>query len=260
MQSARAEVDFSQLTIKTSSPILAHRVHQILVKKIVKFEVESLVQTDQDLHDFELTPDMIKALMKADLIILGPIEALEWGKQLIKLYPKKVLTLTLPKNLNPHFWLSAEAACLIDQQIQQHFTTYFNRDLKTPCPFETDFSLAEKAFYTQKNFPFTAVVSSHDTVLSYFRNAGLKTLALRSGHHHDEMKTKAAKELQNLLQDQKSKVLFIIEGQFKPLDQHLLKHRRPQDYVIHWNPVFIPAGKDWTSPLKSLINAVNELK
>lgn len=207
----------------------------------------TLVHISGDPHEFEPSSSETKSLIKAPVLITGPMELNPWVKKInyqrskIKDLTTFALSLTeaeyaLYKNgahshnreALAHFWLYPKIFCALKTQLEQEFINarlFSEQKNKKDCrllaeKMESDF----KATLSATKIP---VILTHDALLPLFESLkdknGPAVVAIKGSGHHQEATALSVKKLYDALKAPKA--IWILETGIHVPDNVLAKKR-----------------------------------
>lgn len=214
------------------------------------FEFESLVQIKGDPHEFEPTTAEIKNLIKADILISGPLELNPWVKKInyqrSKIPNLKTINVPLENKdyaLYPgaghealsHFWLYPKIFCVLKNNMEEQFIALKYLIVipknKSCAIEEQKITNALKATMIELKLP---IVLTHDALLPLFLSLnsrdGANVVAIKGSGHHQEASPASVKNLYDALKA--PKVVWILEDKIH-VPQNILAKKRSSDLLIN---------------------------
>jgi ABC-type Zn uptake system ZnuABC Zn-binding protein ZnuA len=239
----------AQTIVSCSHPELCRLAQSIFVENNVKnFQFQNLVKIVGDPHEYEPSSAEVKALIKADILIAGPVELNPWIKkvnyQRSKISGLKTINIPMDKkdyDLYPnathealsHFWLYPKNFCALKTKLEEQLVA-MNMLIITPtkktCATEAQKIESElTATLASVKIP---VVLTHDALLplleSLSKNAAT-VVAIKGSGHHQEMSPKAVKKLYDALKA--PKVIWVEEKGIN-VPQNIMAKRRSADLSV----------------------------
>lgn len=216
--------------------------------KVEDVEFKNVVKIVGDPHEYEPTTTEVKDLIKAEILIAGPVELNPWIKkvnyQRSKSGQLKTISIPLSKDelsLYPggnhealsHFWLYPRIFCALKtkletQMISQNlFKLQHNTDT---CAGEVTKIEAElKTSIQNIKYP---VVLTHDALLTFLESLSdkhSKVVAIKGSGHHQETSPKSVKKLYDALKEPK---VIWVEEQGINIPQNIMSKKRANDLTL----------------------------
>lgn len=185
-----------------------------------------------DPHHYSPTPQIIKTLISAKILITPPIELQPWLKNIIQERNKKKLpTLSLSflkdnsklsNNTLSHYWLNSKSICF-NSLSMRNFLKQNAIELKEfNCGYHEQFSKASHK----------TIILSHDPIMVSLNNIAKKIIALKSSEEFSEINSKTIKEIMNL--PDSKEVIWILEKNIQ-IDKNILKLKKPNHELISFD-------------------------
>lgn len=238
--------------ISCSHPELCRIARIIFAENHVNnFEFESLVQIQGDPHEFEPSTAEVKNLIKAEILISGPLELNPWIKKINYQRSKLPLVKTINVPLDnkdyalypganhealSHFWLYPKIFCALKNHMESQFIS-FQYLIVIPknksCVVEAQkMTAALQATLTELKLP---VVLTHDALLPLLesvtpKEGGSSVVAIKGSGHHQEASPASVKKLYDALKA--PKVIWILEDKIH-VPQNILSKKRASDLVVN---------------------------
>lgn len=237
--------------IACSHPELCRLAKIIFAENNVnKFEFESLIQIKGDPHEFEPSALEIKNLIKAEILISGPLELNPWIKkvnyQRTKISNLKTINITLDNKdyaLYPgaghealsHFWLYPKIFCSLKNSFEAQLVALKYLDVLSKnksCSSEEQKIINTLQLTISKlNLP---IVLTHDALLPLLETLSSKensrVVAIKGSGHHQEASPTSVKKLYDALKA--PKVVWVVEDKIH-VPKNILAKKRSQDLLIN---------------------------
>lgn len=237
-------------TISCSHPELCTLAQSIFAENRMKdFQFENLVAIAGDPHEYEPTTTEIKNLIKANILIAGPVELNPWIKKVNYQRSKTVAlkTLNIPMDkaeyaLYPkashealsHFWLYPKIYCTLKTKLEEQLVA--NNLLvvlgtKKSCSAEAQ--KIESELQTTLQALKLPVVLTHDALLPLMENLSKNSanvVAIKGSGHHTEASPQSVKKLYDALK--KPQVIWIEEKGIN-VPKNILSKKRANDLTIN---------------------------
>ncbi|MBT7609345.1 MAG: zinc ABC transporter solute-binding protein [Bacteriovoracaceae bacterium] len=207
------------------------------------FFIKNLINNQhEDPHHFEPSVGDIKALMKADFLVLPPHTLQPWLKNIERKRSSQKKTYQIIEK-NSHFWLDHNSLCSVISQVSAMLPTKVV-DVDKSCHNTKKHKLSIKL----KKYVFILL---HDSMGTYFKELSLRYVALK-GHGHLESYTTSS--LKNILKIKKNNanIVWIYEKQI-PIPESLTQYVSKTDTIIKINTL----GRLGTSPFE-VLNQINK--
>ena len=237
--------------ISCSHPELCRLAQVIFAENHVNnFEFETLVNIKGDPHEFEPSLSEIKGLIKAEILISGPLELNPWIKKInyqrSKIPNLKTLNLPLDKkdyalypstNNDPlsHFWLYPKIFCVLKNHMEEQLIAlgYLIVIPKNKsCSTEAQ-KISEALQSTLKELGLS-IVLTHDALLPLLQtlmtmDPAISVVAVKGSGHHQEASPLSVKKLYDVLKA--PQVIWILEDKIN-VPQNILKKKRAGDLAV----------------------------
>lgn len=237
--------------IACSHPELCRLAKIIFAENHVNnFEFESLVQIKGDPHEFEPTTAEVKNLIKADILISGPLELNPWIKKINYQRSKilKLKTINVPLDnqdyaLYPnagheslsHFWLYPKIFCSIKNNMEEKFISMkYLIVIPKNKSCATEAQNIVSALQTTISSLDLPIVLTHDALLPLLESLtpkeSLGVVAIKGSGHHQEASPASVKKLYDALRAPKA--IWIIEDKIH-VPQNILLKKRTTDLLVN---------------------------
>ncbi|MBC7427325.1 MAG: zinc ABC transporter substrate-binding protein [Bacteriovorax sp.] len=237
-------------------------------------EFESLVKIVGDPHEFEPTTTEVKDLIKANILISGPIELNPWIKkvnyQRAKMMDIKTINVPLDdKDYSlyssisheplSHFWLYPKIFCTIKSHMEEQFIKlkYLIVIPKNKTCAGEEAKIISELQSTLESLKYP-IVLTHDALLPLV--VSLKTsnlvVAIKGSGHHSEASPQSVKKLYDALKA--PKVIWIIEEKIS-VPQNILAKKRSTDLTVNLDTAN-SEGLDYFQVLKNLNEKLKALR
>lgn len=235
--------------ISCSHPELCRLAKIIFAENNIKnFEFESLVKIVGDPHEFEPSTNEVKNLIKAEILVSGPIELNPWIKKINYQRSKisNVKTINIPladrdylqypsESREPlaHFWLYPKIFCSLKNQMEAQLLAfgYLTAIQKNQNCVAEELKIITTLQNTLKQLKFP-IILTHDALLPLFES--LKSpngvVAIKGSGHHNEASPQSVKKLYDTLKAPRA--IWIIEDKIN-VPQNILSKKRQSDLVVN---------------------------
>jgi ABC-type Zn uptake system ZnuABC Zn-binding protein ZnuA len=199
-----------------------YKEHPEAFKRPLSFDY--LVREDIDPHEYTPTGPEIKKLIDAKILLLPRFELQPWAERL-KAQRGTKSTFIVPhfseienkfkgnQAALAHFWLYPELLCEAKKALAKFFVeTIEMKAVEVSCSL--NLSQTAKMKIKAALGENTVLILTHDALLPYFEQLGVKTYALKGSHHHDEISPRVIKEISTLISEsakQGTKVVWLYE-------------------------------------------------
>lgn len=240
----------SARVISCSHPEMC-RLAQIILSenKVTDNEFKNVVKIVGDPHEYEPTTTEVKDLIKAEILIAGPVELNPWIKKVNYQRSKAPLlkTLNIPLTkaelaLYPggnhealsHFWLYPKIFCALKTKLEAQLISQNimkAQASKNPCPEEA--TKIENEFKTTIQNIKVPLVLTHDALLTFLESVSTdnhtKVVAIKGSGHHQETSPKSVKKLYDALKE--PKVIWVDEVGIN-IPQNIVSKKRSTDISL----------------------------
>lgn len=240
---------FAETIISCSHPQLCSLAQNLFAENQIKnFQFTNLVSITGDPHEYEPSSAEIKGLIKAEILIAGPVELNPWIKkvnyQRSKISGTKTLNLPLDKKdyaLYPganhealsHFWLYPKIYCSLKDRMQEQLVKMnllVETQTKKTCANEIN--KIEHELQTTLNSLKFPLVLTHDALLPLMESLSqnsAEVTAIKGSGHHSEATPQSVKKLYDALK--KPRVIWIEEKGIN-VPKNVLAKKRKDDFTI----------------------------
>lgn len=239
-------------------------------------EPKVAVKIAGDPHEYEPKLSEIKTLLKASVLLAGPIELNPWIKkvnyQRSKEKDLKTISLNLTQNLAQkynnaskevlaHFWLYPQVYCDLKSQLVHAMKdaalipNTFTFNLNT-CQSEANL-IENRLKDTLSKSPYS-IILTHDALLPLFEQAKGKdgVVAIKGSGHHHETRSDSVKKLYDFLKGPKA--IWIKETGIN-VPKNILNKIRKDDFLIQIDTAKTLSSSPY-SILEELIQKIGEIK
>ncbi len=262
--------------ISCSHPELCTLAQTIFTENHMKdSQFVNLVAISGDPHEYEPSTTEVKNLIKADILVAGPVELNPWIKkvnyQRSKTVALKTLNIPLDKNdyaaypgasheALSHFWLYPRIYCTLKTKLEAQFVA---ANLLVMSP--TKKSCANEALKIETELQTTLhsmklpVVLTHDALLPLLETVSKNkatVVAIKGSGHHSEATPKSVKKLYDAL---KAPQVVWVEEKGINVPQNILSKKRKNDLTINIDTAnsveslsYFPTLYELSSKLKAL--------
>ena len=240
---------FGETIISCSHPQLCSLAQTLFTENQMKnYQFVNLVAITGDPHEYEPSSAEIKGLIKAGILIAGPIELNPWIKkvnyQRSKIPGNKTLSLPLDKKeyaLYPganhealsHFWLYPKIYCSLKDRMQEQLVKMnllVLTQAKQNC--SNEIQKIEQELQTTLRLLKFPVVLTHDALLPLMESLSqnsAEVTAIKGSGHHSEASPQSVKKLYDALK--KPRVIWIEEKGIN-VPKNVLAKKRKDDFTV----------------------------
>lgn len=207
---------------------------------------ESVVKVVGDPHEFSPSVDEIKKMISSKKLLVGPMELHPWVKTILFQRSKGTsqTTIVTEKNLLKkiseqnylkasvstlsHFWLYSDVFCQMKRDFAEQLKITMNFNECMSRGYEN-----EKILSSQLQKISRPIIITHDALVPLFLKLKRKDqfiFSLKTSDHHDEIKSKTIKELNDILKKEKS-VVWLLENEIE-IPMQLKNLIRKSDKII----------------------------
>ncbi len=215
-----------------------------------------------DAHHFDPSPQQIKAMLKAEKLIMAPLSQQPWS-QLIELKRKREATLRLASPTIPtayrhqlnraawdHFWLNPFTYCEVFQTLAKSLNRWYPHIKTKNCPFSSSTlkTLLEKPKVSQ------LFILTHDSLAPLMLALKKNYLTLKGSHHGEELSPQTLKKLSRELKKYK-KIIWLKENHlpFPPSLHHYTQRKNTKIIELYTLKPFPSKGDP---PLNDILNTL----
>ena len=236
--------------ISCSHPELCKLVQTIFTENHMKdYQFVNLVAISGDPHEYEPSSNEVKNLIKAPILVAGPVELNPWIKkvnyQRSKTIALKTLNIPLDKNdyaVYPaashealsHFWLYPRIFCALKTKLETQLVAMnllVMNSVKKSCTAEA--LKIETELQTTLHSLNLPVVLTHDALLPLLEMLSknkASVVAIKGSGHHSEATPKSVKKLYDALK--KPQVIWVEEKGIN-VPQNILSKKRNDDLTVY---------------------------
>jgi ABC-type Zn uptake system ZnuABC Zn-binding protein ZnuA len=236
--------------VSCSHPQLCALAQTIFTENHMKdFKFQNLVAIAGDPHEYEPSSAEVKSLIKADILIAGPVELNPWIKkvnyQRSKIIALKTLNLPMEKQdyaLYPtashealsHFWLYPKVYCALKTKLEEQLVA---SNLLIVLPNKKSCSAEAVKIENDLQVTLSAlklpVVLTHDALLPLLETLSKNSanvVAIKGSGHHSEATPTSVKKLYDALK--KPQVIWVEEKSIN-VPQNIMSKKRKNDLTIN---------------------------
>lgn len=213
------------------------------------YQFVNLVAISGDPHEYEPSSNEVKNLIKAPILVAGPVELNPWIKkvnyQRSKTIALKTLNIPLDKNdyaVYPaashealsHFWLYPRIFCALKTKLETQLVAMnllVMNSVKKSCTAEA--LKIETELQTTLHSLNLPVVLTHDALLPLLEMLSknkASVVAIKGSGHHSEATPKSVKKLYDALK--KPQVIWVEEKGIN-VPQNILSKKRNDDLTVY---------------------------
>lgn len=263
--------------ISCSHPELCTLAKAIFAENHMKdYQFVNLVAISGDPHEYEPRATEVKNLIKANILIAGPLELNPWIKkvnyQRSKMGVLKTLNIPLDKNdyaaypgasheALSHFWLYPKIYCSLKTKLEAQLVS-MNFLVMDPARKSCSNEVLKIETELQETLQSMKlpVVLTHDALLPLLemlsKNKAL-IVAIKGSGHHSEATPKSVKKLYDAL---KSPQVIWIEEKSINVPQNILSKKRKNDLSIYIDTASTAQGPSYFPTLYELSNKLKAIK
>lgn len=239
----------AETLVTCSHPELCRMAQSIFAEnQITNYQFVSSVKIVGDPHEYEPSTTEVKDLIKAQILVSGPLELNPWIKkvnyQRSKMSGLKTINVPMEKSeyafypgatheALSHFWLYPKIFCALRSKLEDQFIALnmlaANTAKKTCSTEEQKIENELKATLISVKLP---IVLTHDALLPLLESLSANkanVVAIKGSGHHQEATAKSVKKLYDALKS--PKVIWINEAGIN-IPQNILSKKRSADQVI----------------------------
>lgn len=211
-----------QIKVTTSFSILADFVKNIAKDKVV---VTQIVNNDEDMHEFEFKPSIIKKVINSDLIVINGLnfenqqltQIVTNNKKQAIISTKGLIPLDVNGKVDPHAWMNVQnvinyyipnilnALISIDKTNQEYFIqnakAYIKQLQKLDNDIKKDISLIP--------IPNRFALITHDSLNYYKKAYYLNFYSINGMFNDNDPSVSKIIQIENLIKDKKIKAIFL---------------------------------------------------
>lgn len=255
-------------TISCSHPEICRMAQIILQENSVQgIVLENIIVPTGDPHEFEPSIHDIKKLMRAPILLVGPVELNPWMKNISQLRSKeknlKTFKLDLPtfsiseyptneSEALGHFWLYPKIYC--------HLKNSMSEILNYRQPVSCNFENIEQLLSADLKKISSPIILTHDALLPLLQRLATnkkQIMAIKGSTHHGEVTAAAVKHVYDALKNKK--VIWITEDNIA-VSENIKNKIRSSDTIIKIDTAKSPTNNQDFSLLESLHKKLQELK
>ncbi len=246
-----------------------------VVREIGKglFRTEVLIPGEADYHLYELTPEDMKKIARAEIIFVSGIPVGGWERKIESVAPHKVFSLTegmsilkykgAPAEPDPHVWLSPKRMLGVAENAFKRLVVIKKESEKI---LRKNYShLRKKLLDLNRKYSeilsrcrFRVIPTVHPALGYLARDYGLRQIALGQGHAHGGIYPKSLERFIKELRQ--SRVDFIIEpvGIRSKVSQLLKEEYGIKIYKVNVKLIPTKKGEDYFTIMESNLKVFEE--
>ncbi len=264
----------AETVISCSHPELCKLTKIIFAENNVKnYQFENLVTIKGDPHEYEPTSSEVKNLIKANILIAGPIALNPWIRKVNYQRSKNssAKTINVPLDANDflaypkaseetlsHFWLYPRVYCALKSKLETQLVAMkflVMGSEKNSCLNEA-LKIESEIQSTLHSLKYT-VILTHDALLPLMEMLSknkTRVVAIKGSGHHSEATPQSVKKLYDAL---KAPQVIWIEEKGINISPNIISKKRKNDLAINIDTANSP---DSLSPFPTLYELNNKLK
>lgn len=228
-------------TITCTHPSVCLLAKEVLTNaEQLKFEI--VIESFGDAHDFNPTQKQVKKMMKAEYLLVPPLELVPWANSIVHKRIKDQTIVLNSKNLpltgSPealaHFWLHPQLICFHKIAIATQMKERWKLEVKKPdCVLEE--KIQSKFDQLKQSTSQGKYVLTHDALAPLFERTFKNIVTLKGSHHGESIQPQSIKKLHQFIDEAKnSPITWIIENQIS-VPARIAQKIRPHDKRIDIN-------------------------
>lgn len=266
----------AETIVSCSHPQLCTLAQTIFTENHMKnYKFVNLVAISGDPHEYEPSSAEVKNLIKADILIAGPIELNPWIKKVNYQRSKIALkTFNIPMEKNEyalypsashealsHFWLYPRIYCALKAKLEEQFIAA-NLLIITPSKksCSTEAVKIENELQDTLEDLKLPVVLTHDALLPLMESLSKNSanvVAIKGSGHHSEASSKSVKKLYDALK--KPQVIWVEEKGIN-IPQNIMSKKRANDLTINIDTANSAESQAYFPILNELNNKLKVIK
>lgn len=262
--------------VSCSHPQLCTLAQKIFTENHMKnYKFVNLVAISGDPHEYEPSSAEVKNLIKADILIAGPVELNPWIKKVNYQRSKLALrTFNIPMenkeySLYPnashealsHFWLYPKIYCALKTKLEDQLVA---ANILAALPAKK--LCSNEALKIENDLQATMeslklpVVLTHDALLPLMESLSKNSanvVAIKGSGHHSEATSKSVKKLYDALQ--KPQVIWVEEKGIN-IPQNIMSKKRANDLTVKIDTAYATESQNYFPILNELNEKLKVIK